>query len=406
MDFPFYIARRYLVSKKTKNVVNIISGIATVGVVVGTMALVIVLSVFNGFDVLIKSFFSVFDPEIKITTLEGKHFDPDSEVFQVLRKHPDLVYFCETVEEIAHFRYDERQYIARIKGVDEEYLEMTHLDSFIYDGTLLLSDANFDYTVLGRGLAYNLGASPNFIAPVWVSVPKKGNRNMALTQVFRQEHLVLSGIYSVGQQEVDEQYALIPIHVARRLLDLEHEVTSIELQLRPGIAIKKFQKTLQALLGPGFVVQNRYQQHESYYRVANSERFFIYLTLSFILVIASFNLASSIAMLILDKRKDINILVSLGLTRKKLGTIFLYEGILVSTIGGLAGLVLGVLVCLGQMHFGWLKFPGSFAVEFYPVDLRFSNLLLIAATVLVIGSLASWLPVRFLPKRFFRLRED
>jgi lipoprotein-releasing system permease protein len=387
-------------------VVNIISGIATIGVIIGTAALVIVISVFNGFDLLIKSFFSVFDPEIKITLSEGNHFDPHTQEFEELRNSPEVVHFCEAVEEIAHFRFEGRQYIARIKGVEESFFEMSRLDSFMYDGKTMLNDGNFNYTVIGRGLQYNLGAAVNFVRPIWISVPKKGTGSNPLSNPFRQERVFLSGIYSVGQQEVDAQYALIPIEMARRLLDFESEVTSIELGLAKGVNVKKFQKKLQENLGPEFIVQNRYQQHESYYRVANSERFFIFLTLSFILVIASFNLASSIAMLILDKRKDINILITLGLTRKKLSMIFMYEGMLVSVMGAAIGLVLGILLCLGQIHFGWLKFPGSFAVEHYPVDLRWPSIVLISITVLIIGTAASWLPVKFLPKRFFRLREE
>jgi lipoprotein-releasing system permease protein len=386
--------------------VNIISGVALVGVIVGTTALVVVLSIFNGFDLLIKSFFSVFDSEIKITAAEGKQFDPNNEVFQSVKKDPSVIYFCDVVEEIAHFRFEDRQQIAYIKGVDDEYLKMSRLDSFMYDGKPILNDSNFNYTILGRGLAYSLGASANRVKPVYISVPKKGRSSNSLVNPFRQKYAFLSGIYSVNSQEVDDKYALIPLGMARELLEMNGTVTSVELGLKPGTDVKKFQKNLQKLVGNQFKIQNRYQQHESYYKVAKSERFFIYLTLSFILMIASFNLASSIAMLILDKRKDINILISLGLTRKKLAFIFLFEGWLISVIGATTGLVLGILICLGQMHYGWLKFPGNFAVEYYPVDLRIGSLIIIVITVLVIGVGASWLPVRFLPERFFQLREE
>jgi lipoprotein-releasing system permease protein len=370
------------------------------------MALVVVLSIFNGFDLLIKSFFSVFDPEIKITAVEGKQFDPNDPLFQKIRNNESVVYFCDVVEEIAHFRYEDRQQIAYIKGVDDHYLQMSRLDSFMYDGKFMLNDSSFDYAVIGRGLAYSLGASANFVKPVFISLPKKGRSSNALVNPFRQKHVFLSGVYSIGQQEVDDKYAIIPIGMARELLEMNGTVTSVELGLKPGTDVKRFQKNLQKLLGERFRVQNRYQQHESYYKVAKSERFFIFLTLSFILMIASFNLASSIAMLIIDKRKDINILISLGLTRKKMALIFLYEGWLVSVIGAFIGLVLGILICLGQMHYGWLKFPGNFAVEYYPVDLRVMSLVIIVFTVLIIGAGASWLPVRFLPNRFFQLREE
>ncbi|MGF7138020.1 ABC transporter permease [Roseimarinus sediminis] len=406
MNFPLYIARRYLLSKKSRNVVNIISGIAMLGVVVGTTALVVVLSIFNGLDVLIKSFFSFFDPEIKITLNEGKQFDPNNALFEQIKNDESVIHFCEVAEEIAHFRFEGQQYIARIKGVEDEYLEMSGVGEVMYDGDLLLNDGNFDYTIIGRGLAYNLGVAVNFIRPIHISVPRKGRTSSVLLNPFRQQHVYLGGIYAVGQQEVDDQYALIPLHMARDLLDMDGTVSSVELGLAEGVDVKKFQKKIQHLLGDEFLVQNRYQQHESYYRVAQSERFFIFLTLSFILIIASFNLASSISMLILDKKKDINILISLGLTKKRLGKIFLYEGMLVSTIGALIGLVLGILICYGQIHFGWLKFPGNFAVEYYPVDVRIPSLIVIAITVLLIGSIASWLPVKLLPRRFFRINEE
>lgn len=376
------------------------------GVVVGTTALVVVLSIFNGLDILIKSFFSFFDPEIKITLNEGKQFDPNNALFEQIKNDKSVIHFCEVAEEIAHFRFEGQQYIARIKGVEDEYLEMSGLGEVMYDGDLLLNDGNFDYTIIGRGLAYNLGVAVNFIRPIHISVPRKGRTSSVLLNPFRQQHVYLGGIYAVGQQEVDDQYALIPLHMARDLLDMEGTVSSVELGLAEGVDVKKFQKKIQHLLGDDFLVQNRYQQHESYYRVAQSERFFIFLTLSFILIIASFNLASSISMLILDKKKDINILISLGLTKKRLGKIFLYEGMLVSTIGAVIGLVLGILICYGQIHFGWLKFPGNFAVEYYPVDVRIPSLIVIAITVLLIGSIASWLPVKLLPRRFFRINEE
>jgi lipoprotein-releasing system permease protein len=387
-------------------VVNIISAVALVGVVVGTMALVVVLSIFNGFDVLIQSFFSVFDPQVKITSVEGKNFDPNTTTFQAIRKNDNVVHFCEVVEEIALFRFEGRQQIAYIKGVDDDYIRMCSLDSFLYDGKIKLKDDQFNYTVLGEGLAQNLGARANLVHPVYISVPKKGKSSNSLVNPFRQQYVYMSGIYAIGQQEVDEKFALIPLSMARELLELGGKVTSVELGLKPGTDINKFQRELKKMLGDGFKVQNRYQQHESYYKVTKSERFFTYLILCFILVIASFNLASSIAMLILDKRKDINILISMGLTRKKLSWIFLFEGWLVSAVGAVAGVFLGVLICLGQQYFGWLKFPGNFAVEYYPVDLRVSSLIIIVITVLVIGGAMSWLPVRFLPERFFQLREE
>lgn len=406
MNFSLYIARRYLLSKKSKNVVNIISAIAMLGVIVGTTALVVVLSIFNGFDLLVKSFFGVFDSEVKITIVEGKQFDPRTPEFDAIRNDPSVAYFCEAAEEIAHFRFEDRQVIARIKGVNDDFLEMSRLDNYMFDGDLYLNDGNHNYTVIGQGLAYNLGAATNFIRPINISVPKKSNKTTILTNPFNHERVFLSGIYAVGQQEVDDMYALVSLDVARDLLEMDSTVTSVELALVEGTDVKVFQKKIQDLLGGEYLVQNRYQQQESYYKVAKSEKFFVFLILSFIVAIASFNLASSITMLILDKKKDIHILSSLGMTRKRIGRIFLFEGVLVSLIGALVGLVIGILLCLGQQHYGWLKFPGNFSIQYYPVEIQTGNLVLIFFTVLVIGIGASWLPLRLLPKKFFQISQD
>lgn len=401
LNFPFYIARRYAVARKTKNVVNIISIIATAGVVVGTMALVVVLSIFNGFDVLIKSFFSVFDQPLRITAAEGKTFEPTSEDFVWLKNNESVEHYSETIEEVALFRYEERQYISYIKGVDSEFVKMSGLDSLMYDGEYLLNDGNFNYTVIGRGVAWNLGAGVNFVNPIFISVPRKGETIKTFQNPFVQRYFFLSGVYSVGQVEVDEKFALISIDTARDLLELDDEVTAIEVSLKNGVNAKKFQKEIQQKLGDRFVVRNRYQQHELYYKVMNSERFFIYITLCFILVVASFNLAGAITMLILDKKRDIETLLSIGLTRKKIAQVFLFDGLILSAFGAIIGIVLGVLICLGQQHFGWVRFPGDFVIDYYPVDIRVWNLFVIAVTVFLIGGLASWLPVRILPKRFF-----
>lgn len=407
MSFIRYIAARYLLSKKSRNVVNIISRVALIGIMVGTMALTIVLSVFNGFDDLIQSFFSVFDPELKITAAEGKYFTPQGAAFDSIRNHPDVAYFADEVEEIAHLRFEDHQYIANIKGVDDRYIEMSRIDSFIYDGKMKLADNSNYYTVIGHGVAYNLGIAVNFVRPIYISVPKKGETFNSLSNPFRQKYLFLSGVYSVGQQEVDDKYAIISIDVARELLDLDkNEVTAVALKLRSNSNVKSVQKELKQILGDTYIIENRYQQHESYYRVAESERLFIFITFAFILIIASFNLAGSLSMQIIDKKKDIHILQSFGATRKQISQIFFFEGCLVSVIGTLAGIVLGVIICIGQQQFGWIKMPGGFAVTSYPVSIRLSSLLIIAITVLIIGAFISWLPIKFMPKKFFEISQD
>ncbi len=376
------------------------------GMIVGTMALLVVLSVFNGFDGLIKSFFSVFDPPLKITAAEGKSFSPDSSLFDQVFHHSEVANYAEEVEEVAHLRFEDRQFIARVKGVDEDYFKVCRVDSVMYDGKIITDDEEYPYTVLGSGVAYNLGATVNFVRPVFISVPRKGQNINPLNNPFRQKYFYLSGIYAVGQQEVDDQYALVSIDRARELLDLEDQVTAIVLNVKNESRVKQVQEEIKAILGDGFVVENRYQQHESYYRVARSERFFIYLIFAFILIIASFNLAGSLAMQIIDKRKDIHILLSFGTSSKQISRIFFFEGWLISVVGAVAGVILGILVCLGQERFGWLKMPGGFAVDHYPVDLRVESILLVMFTVVAIGAFISWIPLRFMPKKFFEISQE
>jgi lipoprotein-releasing system permease protein len=406
LEITRYIAFRYLISKKSRTVVNIISRVALLGMIVGTMALLVVLSVFNGFDVLIKSFFSVFDPPLKITAAEGKSFYPEQYSFDKVIHHPEVAHYAEEVEEIAHLRFEDRQFIARVKGVNKEYFKVCKVDSVLYDGKILLDDEQYPYTVIGSGVAYNLGANVNFIRPVFISVPRKGQNINPLGNPFRQKYFYLSGVYAVGQQEVDDQYALVSIERARELLDLDKQVTAIVLDVKKESKVKQVQKEIQALLGDDFVVENRYQQHESYYRVARSERFFIYLIFAFILIIASFNLAGSIAMQIIDKRKDIHILLSFGATRNQISRIFFFEGWLISVVGAITGVLLGMLVCLGQQKLGWLKMPGGFAVDHYPVDLRIGSVFLVMFTVMAIGAFISWIPLRFMPKKFFEISQE
>ncbi|MCF8227108.1 MAG: FtsX-like permease family protein [Bacteroidales bacterium] len=402
MRLPFYIARRYLFGRKNQNAINIISGISMMGVAVGTMALVVILSVFNGFDEVVKSLFNAFDPDIKITIIEGKVFTPD-ERFQKLKELPGVLHYSEVLEENALLRYDERQHIATIKGVDASFKEVTGIDSMVYDGEMKLKDKNRSYAVVGQGIAYNLQIGLNFINPLFVYLPKRlGSINLANPDnAFRKDFIFPSGIFAI-EQDYDSRFILVPIEFIRKLLDYQYEVSAIEIKLHPAFDARDTQSSIQDLLGTSFDVRNREEQNEIFYRVMKTEKWAIFLILTFILIIASFNIIGSLSMLIIDKKKDIKSLRNLGANTKLISNIFLLEGWLISIIGSVAGIILGTLISWVQDKFELLKLSGSgtFVIDAYPVDLQMNDVLLIWLTVLFIGFLAARYPVKQINKKY------
>lgn len=404
MRLPFYIARRYLFAKKSQNAINIISGISMLGVAVGTMALVVVLSVFNGFDEVVKSLFSSFDPDIKIVLNEGKTFTPD-ERFMDVKDLPGVAEYSEILEENALLKYGERQHIATIKGVQESFINVTGIDSMIYDGNMKLKDQNRPYAVVGQGVAYSLQIGLSFINPLFVYMPKRvGQINIANPDdAFRRKHIFPSGIFSI-EQDYDSRYVIVPIEFMRELLEYHDEVTAVELKLNSTYELKETQEEIIEILGPEFSVKNRAEQNELFYRVMKSEKWAIFLILTFILIIASFNIVGSLSMLIIDKKGDIRSLRNMGATEKMIGRIFLLEGWLISITGSFIGMLLGGGISWVQDRFGLLKLSGSgtFIIDAYPVDLQIGDVLLVWLTVLLIGFLAAMYPVRVISKKYLR----
>jgi lipoprotein-releasing system permease protein len=413
MNLPFFIAKRYLLAKKSQNVINIISAISVVGVATGTMALIVVLSVFNGFDSLIKSLFSVFDPEIEITLVEGKTFVADSDSrFEAVRNHPGVAYFTEVLEENALLMYGDRQHVATLKGVGENYPMTSGLDRMIIDGSLMLRDDNDNsYAVIGLGLANVLNVGLNFITPLDIYIPRRTATISSITmnpgQAFNRKMIFPSGIFSV-EQEFDLSYVIIPIDFARDLLEYEHEVSAIELGLSPGFRESEVITEIQAILGDEFRILNRYQQHEWLYKVMETEKWAIFLILSFILLVASFNIIGSLTMLILEKKKDLVVLKSLGATERMIRKIFLFEGWMISIVGAVAGLLFGSFIAFIQMEFGLVKLygTGAFIIDAYPVELQAADFLYVFVTVLLIGLLAAVVPVRYITRRIFTRAEQ
>jgi len=403
VNLSFYIARRYLLGKKSQNAINIISGISILGITTGTMALVIVLSVFNGFDSVVKSLFNAFDPQIRISATEGKTFVPDPAVTKSLLELPGVAALSEVLEENVLLLYGDRQHIATIKGVDETFREVSGLDSMVYDGAMKLKDQNRAYAVVGQGVGYTLGIGLNFIDPLWVyTIDRKAKINMSNPEEsIRRDFLYPSGIFSI-EQEIDSRYLITDIAFVRDLLSYDEEVSSLELRLDSRFPSDEVQQKIVDLLGEGMKVQNRQQQNELFYKVMRSEKWAIFLILTFILIIASFNIIGSLSMLIIEKKKDILTLRNMGAGNSLIKKIFLVEGWLISVIGSLTGLILGTTISWLQQRFGLIKLTGSgsFIIDAYPVQIEVIDILLIWVTVLMIGFLAARYPVRQISRKY------
>lgn len=365
------------------------------------------LSVFNGFENLVISLYNTFDSEIRITATEGKSFDPSILPQEKLKSVPGLKYYTEVIEENILLRYGDKQFIATFKAVNDAYLKNTRLDTMLVAGEFHLEKGGRSFALVGQGIAYYLSINLNdFSTPLSLYVPKKRARfNMVNPEdAFGRESIYPSGIFSV-QQEIDTKYILVPLPFARSLMDYEKEVSAIEIGLSPE-KTKESEAIVRAALGPEFKVKNRYQQHEMLYKIMKSEKWAIFFILSFILIIATFNVVGSLTMLIVEKKKDIAILQSLGADIRVVRRIFLTEGMLITITGAIAGMLLGFAVCYAQLHYGFVKLQGegSFVIDAYPVRMELLDFVLVFFTVLAIGFIAAWLPSRQLLKSRFELR--
>lgn len=405
MKTAFYIARRYLISKKSVNVINIISGVSVAGVTVGTFALVVILSVFNGLDFSIKSLFSTFDPDIKITnTVKGKSFELNSINIESIKQITGVSTVTPVVEEDAFLMYGNRQYFATIKGVPTNYNEISRLDtSSITSGRFLLEANQVPYALVGQGVAYYLSVGLSFTDPIHIYTLKKGTKGRpTLENTFTHNTIYASGIFQ-NQQEIDSKYVLVPISFAQELFQMEDRVSAVEVGLTEGTSEDVVKEEITRILGISFAVKTQFEQHELFYRVMQSEKWAIFFILAFILVIASFNILGSLSMLIIDKKADIAILQSMGANQKLVRTIFLFEGWMISLAGAVFGLILGVVICLVQIEFEILKIPGndgSFIFSAYPVQIRLVDLFVIFLLVTGIGFLAAWYPIRFISGKY------
>ena len=408
MNFPFYIARRYLFSKKSHHAINVISGVSVCGVALATLALVCTLSVFNGFQDLVSMMFTAFDPEIKITAANGKVFDSQNEQIQLLRELPEIEVFSESLEDNAMVQYKGRQTMVVIKGIEENFNQLTAIDSILYGrGEWILQDEVVDYAVPGIELVSVLGTGIRFLDPLEVYAPKRGVKiNVANPSTsFESSYLHSSGlVFAVNQQKYDASYILTSLSFARELFQYETEVSSIELRLAADADIKKVKNKIQRMLGTDFLVLDRYEQQADTYRIMEVEKLISYVFLSFILLVACFNVIGSLSMLIIDKRNDVVTLRNLGANNRVISFVFLFEGYMITFFGALIGIGLGLILCFIQQEFGVIPLgsgasAGAFVVDAYPVSVYATDVVLVLITVLVTGFLSVFFPVRYLTRR-------
>lgn len=398
MHLPLFIARRYLFAKKSHNVINIISAISAVGMAIGTAALIIILSIYNGFDELVKSTLGNVEPDILIAPAKGKVFIPNGEAFDRIQADPLVAEYAPVLQENVFVDYDGHQGIAKAKGVDKTFEENSPLAGHITNGEFSLHKGQLPQMVVGAGLAYKMGMNPAFLASAELYFPIR-DRNFSLANPaasIASVRMRPSGIFSVNQQ-IDNDLIILPIEQMRQLLGYEEEVSGVELRLTEGFTQKDLRRVIKELqkdLGSEFKVLDRFRQNTSLYKMMRYEKAAIYLILIFVIVIIALNIFGSITMLIIEKKDDIETFRSLGATDKMLRRTFTLEGWLISLLGLAAGLVIGIGFSLAQQHFGFIKMPGSFLVNSYPVILQWQDVLATVAGVSLIGYVIALLPVR------------
>lgn len=376
--------------------------ISIVGVTVGTAALIIVLSAFNGLDSLLKSMNDSFDPDLKVMPASGKVFSLDDPNINTIRNLESIFDIAETLEENALLKYADQQYIATVKGVSENFANISGVDSMLTVGDFVLKHNNQPYAIVGQGVAYYLSLNLNYIDPIVIFVPKRDAKmSMNPEQAFNRNYIFPSAVFGI-QQEYDTKYVLVPLDYARELFDYNNQISALEIKLNDGVNVDKAQNEIQEILGSDYLVKNRYQLHESFYKIMKSEKFYIFLILTFILIVASFNIIGSLTMLIIDKKEDISTFRSLGANLKTIRNIFLMEGWLITIIGAVFGLAVGFFICWLQIRFKLIKLgsSGSFIVDAYPIKIIWTDFLMIFLTVVSIGYFAAWYPVRYITKRF------
>lgn len=399
MKTELKIAWRYLFAKKQFNAIHIITAISSVAVGVVTAAMVCVLSVMNGFGVMVEQLFSQFDPDLRITTQKGKSFSISEEKKDELLGLPSVDLLSESITETALVYFEDKQMPVQLQGVDAEFDELTGIEQIITDGHYEVYDGAFDRAVLGQGLAWKLGIGARFVSGIEVYAPKReGKVNMLRPDAnFNRETCFIAGTFAVNQQKYDDNLMLVDIALTRRLLDYDStEVTALQVAVAEGYSVKQAKKEIVSVLGEGYAVQDRYEQQEDFFRILRVEKLLTTLLLVFILLIATFNGIGSLSMLIIDKQQDIRTLSHLGASEKMIRRVFVLEGWMVNALGALGGLVVGLVVCLLQEHLGLLKLGNGaeYVIEAYPVAVQGWDIVMVIVVVLALGAISSWIPAR------------
>ena len=406
MNFPFYIARRYLFSKKSTHAINVISLISVLGVAVATMALVVVLSGFNGFSDLVASFFTNFDPQLKIEATKGKAMPADDPLLVKVKHLPGVEVATECVQDQALAVYHDKQAMVTVKGVEDNFDSLTHISNILYgDGDFTLHVANLQYGVIGIRLAQDLGTGVTWQDYLQIYAPQREGQYDASnpTNSFVKDSLVSPGaLFQVKQSKYDQGYVITSIDFARRIFNRQGEITSLELRMKPGVDIDNAKEEIQAMLGDKYKVLDRYEQQADTFNIMRIEKLFAYVFLTFILMVACFNIIGSLSMLIIDKKNDVITLRNLGATDGQIRRIFLFEGRMISAAGAVIGIVLGLILCWLQQTYGLVQLgdqAGDFVVNAYPISVHPEDILLIFLTVILVGWLSVWYPVRYMSRK-------
>lgn len=409
MNFPFYIARRYLFSKKSTHVINIISGISVVGVAVATMALVVTLSVFNGFHDLVASLLTSFDPQIEIVPTKGKTAPADDPILTKIRNLPQVDVATESVEDQAMAIYKGRQAMIKVKGVEDNFSELSHINDILYgDGEFSLHAANLQFGVVGIRLADNLGMTADWDGQLKIYAPKREGQLdlMNPTEGFVEDSVISPGVvFSVKQARYDRDYVLASIAFARNLFGQQGMLSQLEIRLKPGSDLDAVKAEMQKIAGSKYRVLDRMEQQADTFKIMKIEKFIAYIFLTFILAVACFNIIGSLSMLIIDKKNDVVTLRNMGASDKQIVRIFLFEGRMISAIGAILGISVGLLLCWLQQVYGLVSLgrsSGSFIVDAYPVSVHPEDIIIIFITVLAVGFASVWYPVRYFAKRLIQ----
>lgn len=399
MNLSFFIAKRYLISKKSNNAINVISWISIVAIAVTTAALVIILSAMNGLTSVVADLYHAIEPDLKITAVDSKYMTNKKELTEKIKSIQGIKGISFSIEENALMKLDDKQAIVTIKGVDDEFKNLTQFDTVVIEGTYRFSHNNQYYGVFGRGIASNLDINVNdFISPISIYAPVRGTvESINPEDAFNKISISPAGIFSL-HDDFDYKYVLIDLKAAQTLFDCPDSFSIIEISVNDKTELKTIQEKLQEKLGPQYQIKNRFQLNDVLFKTLETEKLWTFLILAFILVIATFNIIGALTMLIIEKKKDIKTLYNLGADQKFIRNIFMQEGFLITIVGALSGLVIGLVICLLQQHFHLVEFDKESIVPYYIIELQIKDFIWILGVVMVIGFLAALYPVRVFTK--------